>query len=54
MKLGQVVIKRVAVAELGVSNGSGDGGSSFGLLLSPVGNVRAVVDLFRSFSSARV
>ena len=33
MKLGQVVIKRVAVVELGlgVNNGSGDGGSCFGI-----------------------
>ena len=30
LKLGQVVIKRVAV-ELGVNNGSGDGGSCFGI-----------------------
>ena len=27
--LGQVVIKRVAVVELGVNNGSGDGGGCF-------------------------
>jgi len=27
----QVVIKRVAVVELGVNNGSGDGGSYFGI-----------------------
>jgi len=27
MRLGQVVIKRVAVVKLGVNNGSGDGGS---------------------------
>ena len=26
LRLGQVVIKRVAVVELGVNNGSGDGG----------------------------
>ena len=31
LKLGQVVIKRVAVVELGVNNGSGDGGSRFGI-----------------------
>ena len=31
LTLGQVVIKRVAVVELGVNNGSGDGGSSFGI-----------------------
>jgi len=31
LKLGQVVIKRVAVIELGVNNGSGDGGSCFGI-----------------------
>jgi len=31
LKLGQVVIKRVAVVELGVNNGSGDGGSCFGI-----------------------
>ena len=29
LTLGQVVIKRVAVVELGVNNGSGDGGSCF-------------------------
>jgi len=27
LRLGQVVIKRVAVVKLGVQNGSGDGGS---------------------------
>jgi len=33
LKLGQVVIKikRVAVVELGVNNGSGDGGNYFGI-----------------------
>jgi len=31
LTLGQVVIKRVAVVELGVNNGSGDGGSRFGI-----------------------
>ena len=31
LKLGQVVIKGVAVVELGVNNGSGDGGSCFGI-----------------------
>ena len=31
LKLGQVVIKRVAVVELGVNNGSDDGGSCFGI-----------------------
>ena len=31
LKLGQVVIKRVAVVELRVNNGSGDGGSCFGI-----------------------
>ena len=31
LKLRQVVIKRVAVVELGVNNGSGDGGSCFGV-----------------------
>ena len=31
LRLGQVVIKRVAVVKLGVNNGSGDGGSSFGI-----------------------
>jgi len=31
LKLGQVVIKRVAAVELGVNNGSGDGGSCFGI-----------------------
>jgi len=31
LKLEQVVIKRVAVVELGVNKGSGDGGSCFGI-----------------------
>jgi len=31
LKLGLVVIKTVAVVELGVNNGSGDGGSCFGI-----------------------
>ena len=31
LTLGQVVIKRVAVVELGVNNGSGDGGCCFGI-----------------------
>jgi len=31
LSLGQVVINRVAVVELGVNNGSGDGGSCFGI-----------------------
>ena len=31
LTLGQVVIKRVAVVKLGVNNGSGDGGSCFGI-----------------------
>jgi len=31
LTLGQVVIKRVSVVELGVNNGSGDGGSCFGI-----------------------
>jgi len=31
LRLGQVVTKRVAVVELGVNNGSGDGGSCFGI-----------------------
>jgi len=31
LRLGQVVIKIVAVVELGVNNGSGDGGGSFGI-----------------------
>jgi len=31
LKVGHVVIKRVAVVELGVNNGSGDGGSCFGI-----------------------
>jgi len=30
--VGQVVIKRVAVVELGVNNKSGDGGSCFGIM----------------------
>ena len=30
-RLGQVVIKRVAVVKLGVNNGSGDGGRCFGI-----------------------
>jgi len=29
LRLGQIVIKRVAVVELGVNNGNGDGGSCF-------------------------
>ena len=31
LTLGQVVIRRVAVVKLGVNNGSGDGGSCFGI-----------------------
>ena len=31
LRLGQVVIKRVAVVKLGVNNGSGVGGSCFGI-----------------------
>jgi len=31
LRLGQVVIKRVSVVELGVNSGSGDGGSCFGI-----------------------
>ena len=31
LRLGQVVKKRVAVVKLGVNNGSGDGGSCFGI-----------------------
>jgi len=31
LTLGQVVIKRVAVVELGVTNGSGNGGGCFGI-----------------------
>ena len=31
LTLGQVAIKRVAVVELGVNNGSGDGGGCFGI-----------------------
>ena len=31
LKLGQVVITRVTVVELGVNNGSGNGGSCFGI-----------------------
>jgi len=31
LRLGQVVIKRVAVVELGVNNGIGEGGSRFGI-----------------------
>jgi len=31
LRLGQVVMKRVAVVELGVNNGSGDGISCFGI-----------------------
>ena len=31
LTLGQVVIKKVAVVELGVNNGSGDGGGCFGI-----------------------
>jgi len=31
LRLGQVVIKRVAVVEFGMNNGIGDGGSCFGI-----------------------
>ena len=31
LRLGQAVIKRVAVVKLGMNNGSGDGGSCFGI-----------------------
>ena len=31
LRLGQVVIKRAAAVKLGVNNGSGDGGSCFGI-----------------------
>jgi len=31
LRLGQVVIKRVAVVKPGVNNGNGDGGSCFGI-----------------------
>jgi len=31
LRHGQVVIKRVAVVELGVNNGNGDGGGCFGI-----------------------
>ena len=31
LRLGQVVIKTVTVVKLGVNNGSGDGGSCFGI-----------------------
>jgi len=31
LRLGQVVIKRVVVVKFGVNNGSGDGGSYFGI-----------------------
>ena len=31
LRLGQFVIKRVAVVELGLNNGSGDGGCCFGI-----------------------
>ena len=31
LRLGQVVIKRIAVIKLGVNNGSVDGGSCFGI-----------------------
>ena len=31
LRLGEVVIKRVAVVQLGVNSGSGDGGGSFGI-----------------------
>ena len=37
LRLGQVVIKRVAVVKLGVNNGSGDGGSS---LVSRYGRIQ--------------
>jgi len=31
LRLGQVVIKRVALVKLGMNSGSGDGGSCFGI-----------------------
>ena len=31
LRLGQVVIKKFAVVKLGMNNGSGDGGSCFGI-----------------------
>ena len=31
MRLGQVVMRKVAVVKLGVDNGSGDGGGCFGI-----------------------
>jgi len=31
LRLGQIVIKRVAVVKLGVNNGSGNGGSCIGI-----------------------
>jgi len=31
LRFGEVVIKRITVVELGVNNGSGDGGSCFGI-----------------------
>jgi len=31
LRLGEVVVKRVAVVKLGVNGGSGDGGSCFGI-----------------------
>ena len=34
LRLGQVVINRVAVVKLGVNNGSGDGGGGFGITCS--------------------
>ena len=41
LTLGQVVIKRVTVVELGVNNGSGDDGGCFGITRSH-GSVRAL------------
>jgi len=56
LRLAQVVIKRVAVVKLGVNNGSGDGGSCFGIKVwtevsSRVsGGERGVVDFGKLFT----
>ena len=55
LRLGQVVIKRVAVVKLGVNNGSGDGGGCFGFEVIIVmacafqGQLGLLVDLFCFF-----
>ena len=49
LRLGQVMIKRVAVVKLGVNNGSGDGGSCFGIEAGEYGNSK----IWRQMRSGR-